>query len=363
MLPLPVPAKGGSIESLASFCNISSHSDFVLVVSWVLAGLRHGGPYPILALSGEQGSAKTVLSKMLRALIDPNVAPVRSAPREEGDLFIAASNAHLLAFDNLSDLPAWTSDALCRLASGGSFATRRLYTNQDEMLFQASRPIILNGIEDVITRPDLADRTIFVTLPHLPEHRRRAETELWHDFELARPQILGALLDAAVAGLRASPQVRFTRFPRMADFAQWATACESGFGRPGAFIGAYRANRSAAMEDVVEADPLAARIRDLMAEQAVWAGSASDLLRAASNPGPNGLGWPKSPRALAGRLRRAQTPLRTLGIEMSFGREGKAGTRIIRLSTRHPSSATVSTVSGDVGQTLDATSRITTGVP
>jgi hypothetical protein len=165
MLPLPVPVKGGSIEMLASFCNMASRSDFVLVISWVLAGLRHGGPYPILALSGEQGSAKTVLSKMLRGLIDPNLAPVRSAPREERDLFIAASNAHLLAFDNLSDLPAWASDALCRLASGGSFATRRLYTNHDEMLFQASRPIVLNGIEDVITRPDLADRAIFVTLP------------------------------------------------------------------------------------------------------------------------------------------------------------------------------------------------------
>jgi hypothetical protein len=103
-----------------------------------LAALRLGGPYPLLAISGEQGSAKTVLSKMLKALVNPNVAPVRALPREERELMIAANSGHLLAFDNLSGLPTWLSDALCRLASGGSFAVRQLYTDEDEVLFRAS---------------------------------------------------------------------------------------------------------------------------------------------------------------------------------------------------------------------------------
>jgi hypothetical protein len=98
-----------------------------------LATLRARGPYPLLAISGEQGSAKTVLSKMLKALIDPSAAPVRALPREERELMIAANNGYLLAFDNLSGLPAWLSDALCRLASGGSFAVRQLYTDDDEV--------------------------------------------------------------------------------------------------------------------------------------------------------------------------------------------------------------------------------------
>jgi hypothetical protein len=88
----------------------------------------------------------------------------------------------------------------CRLASGGSFAVRQLYTDRDEVLFQAARPIILNGIEDVITRPDLADRAIFVTLPHLQEERRRAEKEIWCDFESAHPHILGALIASPTRG-------------------------------------------------------------------------------------------------------------------------------------------------------------------
>jgi hypothetical protein len=138
MLPLPVPVRGGSIKALWSFLNLSDRNDFVLVIAWLLTALRHRGPYPLLAVSGEQGSAKTVLSKILRALVDSNPAPVRTAPRDERNLFIAANNSHLLAFDNLSDLPAWLSDALRRIASGGSFAARQLYTDREEVLLQVA---------------------------------------------------------------------------------------------------------------------------------------------------------------------------------------------------------------------------------
>src|SRR6516225_3154285 len=105
MLPLPIPERGGSIEALRSFLNLPNGNDFVLIVAWLLAALRASGPYPLLAISGEQGSAKTVLCKLLKSLIDPNAAPVRALSREERELMIAANNGHLLAFDNLSGLP------------------------------------------------------------------------------------------------------------------------------------------------------------------------------------------------------------------------------------------------------------------
>jgi hypothetical protein len=88
-----------------------------------------------------------------KALIDPNAAPVWALSREGRELMIAAHNGYLLAFDNLSGLPRWLSDALCRLASGGSFAVRQLYMDEEEVLFQAARPVLLNGIEEVISRP------------------------------------------------------------------------------------------------------------------------------------------------------------------------------------------------------------------
>jgi hypothetical protein len=347
MLPLPMPESGGSIETLASFLNIQTRDNQVLVVSWLLGVLHHPGPFPLLAIAGEQGSAKTLLSKILRALIDPNVAPVRALPREERELMIAANNGHVLAFDNLSRLPGWLSDALCRLASGGSFAVRQLYTDDEEVLFQAARPILLNGIEEVISRPDLGDRAIFLTLTPIRDAQRRPEAELWREFEMARPRILGALLDATVHGLRALRRVQLKRLPRMADFALWGTACETALWPAGTFARAYAENRRAAIESMMEVDPVATCVRAIMVDRTTWTGSASDLLRlcaeSACDDIARGTRWTKNPRALAGRLRRAQTFLRTLGIEITFSREGRAGTRIIRVSTR--AEETVSTVS------------------
>ena len=117
---------------------------------------------------------------------------------------------------------------MCRLATGGGFAVRQLYGDQDEVLFDATRPVILNGIEDIVARPDLADRAIFLTLEAIPEERRRPEDALWEEFKARRPSILGALLDAIVEGLRRLPETHLPKLPRMADFALWASACEVG---------------------------------------------------------------------------------------------------------------------------------------
>src|SRR5262245_8110733 len=334
MLPLPIPQRRGSIQSLATFLNLPTSDEFVLVVAWLLAALQRGGPYPVLVIAGEQGSTKTVLTKILRALIDPNAAPTRAPQR---DLMIAANNGHILAYDNLSGLPSWLSDALCRLASGGSFAIRQLYTDCDEVLFQAARPAILNGIEDVVCRSDLADRAIFLTLRPISDERRRTERQLWREFEVVRPRILGALLDAAAHGLRRLSRVQLERSPRMADFALWATACETAFWPAGTFLRVYDANRRAAIEGVIEADPVAAFVREIMAVRSTWTGRASDLLRARIAAGEGvpdrTAGWPKNPRALAGRLRRCQTFLRTIGIDIAFSREGRTGSRIIRMTS------------------------------
>jgi hypothetical protein len=260
---------------------------------------------------------------------------------------IAANNGYLLAFDNLSGLSNWLSDALCRLASGGSFAVRQLYTDHEEVLFESMRPILLNGIEDVVSRPDLGDRAIFLTLPPIGDSQRRPESELWREFEIARPRILGALLDAAVHGLRAMGGVQLDRLPRMADFALWAAACETALWPAGTFARAYAANRSATIESIIEADPIATCVRAIMVDQTVWTGSASDLLRLCAERAradiSSSTAWAKNPRALAGRLRRAQTFLRTLGIEITLSREGRAGTRMIRVSMSAEN--TVSTVS------------------
>ena len=74
---------------MRTFLNLKTDADFVLVVAWALAALRDRGPYPVIVLSGEQGSGKSTISAVLRALLDPNTAPLRALPREDRDLFIA----------------------------------------------------------------------------------------------------------------------------------------------------------------------------------------------------------------------------------------------------------------------------------
>src|SRR5262249_8862661 len=150
-----------------------------LLVAWLVAAFRPGRPFPILTVNGEQGSAKSTLCRMVRALIDPNRSALRRPPRSDRDLMIAAANGWIVAFDNLSDMPDSLSDALCALATGAGYSTRELYTDDDEKLFNATRPVIVNGIEDLATRPDLLDRSLPLTLQAISDNQRREEEELW----------------------------------------------------------------------------------------------------------------------------------------------------------------------------------------
>jgi hypothetical protein len=352
VLPLPVPARGGEIEDLRPFLNVRSIRDFVLIVAWVLAALIDHGPYPVLAFAGEQGTAKSTVSKILRALIDPNTASLRALPRNDRELFISATNAHMLVYDNVSGLQPWLSDTLCRLSSGGGFSVRSLWTNNDEVLFEAARPAILNGIDDVITRPDLADRSLFVTLELISDQRRRADSELLADFETKRPHILGVLLDALAVGLKRLSTIDLPEKPRMADFAVWATACETAFWPAGTFKAAYDDNLKEVVDTVIDADLVGSAVRQMAEKQSKeWSGTATELLRVLGASQPESVTraktWPNSPDALSNRLRRSMTFLRKAGVNVSFTREGRERTRTIHIAAASPKEggATVSAAS------------------
>ena len=354
-LELPLPERGGSIDELKPFLNVRHVRDFVLVVAWTLAALIDRGPYPVLAFSGEQGVAKSTASKILRALIDPNTAPLRALPRNDRELFISANNAHLLVFDNVSGLPPWLSDTMCRLSSGGGFAVRTLYTNNEEVLFDAARPQILNGIGDVITRPDLADRALFITLKPIPENKRRSDRELLAALEKKRPRILGALLDALVVGLRRLPTIKLPELPRMADFAVWATACEQAFWKERTFMNAYDENLVEVVDTVIEADLVGSAVLQMSLP---WKGTAARLLTLLREGAEEGeirsKEWPNSPRALADQLRRAATFLRKIDVEISFHREGKDRVRLISIHRRENPASAASASSADPSTASDS---------
>jgi hypothetical protein len=334
MLPLPEPVPGGSLRELRGLLNLSTESDFTLIVAWLLAALRPNGPYPLLAIAGEPGASKSTAARVLRSLVDPNVAPLRAAPREERDCWIAANNAGLLAFDNLSGIPAWLSDALCRVATGGGFAIRQLHTDDDEMLFDAIRPTLLTAVGDVIARSDLADRAIMIELPTIGEAQRIDEESFYAGFEAARPRILGALLDAMVLGLRNRANVKLEKLPRLADFAVWVTACEPAFTHPGGFMDAYSENAAEAVSSVIEGDAVCiALLSFLAAHGAHWIGKPKDLLAHLNDFAPEGAKreryWPRNPQNMSSRLTLAAPSLRKIGVTFNRCRSGNG--RCIRI--------------------------------
>ena len=331
MRALPEPQVGGDIEELRPFLNVATEDDFCLIVAFLLAALRPSGPYPVLMLQGEQGSAKSTATRMLRSLVDPNAVAFRGAPREERDLVAAARNARLVCFDNMSTIQSHLADAICRLATGGGLGGRQLYTDHDEAVFEAQRPVILNGIPDLAWRGDLADRAIPVTLEPIAGRDRRSENTLWEQFESARPRVLGALLDAVACALGRLPEVELTELPRMADFAQWVTAAEPALEwSDGTFLNAYQGNQAAASLTIVDGDPVAAAIRQFMEDGEEYDGTASELLEDLEpyRPTQRGSWWPTDPARLGIALRRARQPLQRVGIEVELSARTASHRRI-----------------------------------
>lgn len=359
MLALPVPQPGGSVELLRDYLNLDDGA-WRLVVAWLVATLRPRGPYPVLALFAEQGSGKSTTGRLLRELVDPNAAPLRAEPKDGRDLMIAASNSWCLAYDNLSNVPPWLSDAFCRLSTGGGFTTRELYTDQDEVIFDSQRPVLLTSIEEVATRSDLLDRCLIVWLPSIPENRRRSEAELFEAFREVRPQILGALLDAVVVALRRLPSLRLPGLPRMADFALWATSAEAAFGWPdGTIMAAYQGNRDSANEVALEASAVARPLLDFLEAQGEWTGSSGELLKALEDrlgdQSRKPSGWPKNPRSLSGHLKRLAPNLRAAGWVLDQDRNSKKRSwtfrRDVDAGTQPPPSASPSSGASGTVQT------------
>ena len=334
--PLPAPERGGSLDELRPFLNVD-HQSWTLIKAFLVAALRPGVPCPILVAKGEQGAGKTTACRIISALVDPRTGALRGVPREVRDLTAAARNSWIVCFDNLSHLPEELADAACRLATGGGFGGRELYSDHDEAIFDATRPIVFNAIPDLgAARPDFLDRAVIVEFLDMQPAMRRDEAQFWREFEEVRPRILGALLDAVVAGLGNLPTVRLDQPPRMADFAIWVNACEESLGmKPGEALTTYQSNRAEARNLALEASPVYEPLREVA--RAGFCGTSSELLfllsKLASDATRRSRRWPKAPNALSNALRRMAGSLRSTGIEIYFNRADHQGRRVISVKS------------------------------
>ena len=330
--PLPEPERGGSLEELRPFFNVDHHG-WILIRAFLVAALRPGFPLPILVAKGEQGAGKSTACRVISSLIDPRTSALRGVPREVRDLTAAARNSWLVCFDNLSRLPEELADAACRLATGGGFGGRQLYSDHDEAIFDATRPLVFNAIPDLGTaRPDFLDRALIVEFMSITPELRRDEAQFWREFSERQPRILGALLDAAVAGLRNLSRVKVDRPPRLADFALWVSACEGALGmNSGEVIAAYRANRAEARDLALEASPLYEPLAQLARQG--FMGTVAELRvqldSMVSETVHRSARWPKAPNILSSALRRMAPNLREAGIEIEFSRPDHSGRRTV----------------------------------
>jgi hypothetical protein len=317
--PFTSPKKGdGSFESNATlvarlwkFVNVGEE-DRALVLAWLVWTLTYSRTYPILAVGGSWGSGKSSAARVLKRLIDPGSDDLRSAPKNTRDLVAAARNSYLLAYDNLSNVGEELSDYLCKLATGAAFSERKLYSNYDEALFRASRPLLVNSISDVVTRPDLLSRSLLIETRPIGDEggtKRMSEEDFWRAFDQDRAYILHALCAAVARGLRDVASVNLD-LPRMADFARFCYAALPELGiDPAEFKRALEDNESRGNAIASEASPTIGLILSLVAQRGQWQGTAHDLLMVIKGKLVDGRDFetlkvlPKTPRGMSGLLK------------------------------------------------------------
>jgi hypothetical protein len=325
MRPLPNPRRGGDINDLRRFLNVGDEEwRWRLLLPWLLFAFHPRGPFPVLVLQGEQGCAKSTTAKVLRALIDPSQAPLRLPPRDEDKLIVCAKSSWVLAFDNLSGMPLWLSDCLCCLATGTAQSKRALYTDDEEHIIEAIRPVIVNGIDDMTARPDFASRALAVDLPQIREDQRQEESEFWADFASAQPAILGAVLSVVADILAIRDKVSLPAKPRMADFARFGVAAERVLGWPeGSFLDAYQVSQADSAAVTLESNLVALAVHRFMNDPELGLAEFEDTatvllprLAAQLAPGQDrSRGWPANASQLGNQLRRCAPILRRYGIE------------------------------------------------
>lgn len=344
-LALPDPATP-DFGRLWKYANVHA-DDRPLLAGFMLAALRPTGPYPQLHLSGEQGTGKSTLARLIKRLLDPSASPLRAPPKELRDLLVGAHNGWCLALDNLSSLTPQLSDALCRLSTGGAISERQLYTNAEEVLIEVQRPVILNGIEDLAVRPDLAERGLHLELEVVQQ--RMSEAALWKEFDADAPYIFAALLVGISLAIRDHQSINIGHLPRMADFAQWAAAGLPALGFSAEeFMWAYRHNIGTGLSAGIESSLIGRSIRTLMMSLSNWTGSASELLevlsRTVDESAARSPSWPRSAQALSGAIKRLAPALRSSGVDVISSRNAYARTLTLCRRPNHPSLSSISSL-------------------
>lgn len=276
---MPLPPADGDVSRLWDFVNVATEDRPVLLAALIAALVQCDVPHPVLALFAEQGSAKSTTTRMLVDLVDPSPVPLHQAPRDTDSWVASASGSWVVALDNLSAIPPWLSDSLCRAATGDGNVKRALYTDTDLAAVKFRRCV--NGIDVGAVRPDLAERMATVELRRIDRHHRRSEATLRHEWQQALPGILGRLLNVAAIVHQRLETISVDPSPRMADYGRTLAAVDEVLATNG--LSRFLSRADQLFEESLSADPFIERLR-VHTQEPLVAKSGGDLL-AMATPG------------------------------------------------------------------------------
>lgn len=313
MAPMPTPILvGDGLTKLHALLNMDEPA-FRQLVAWLVAAWIPTIPHPVLTFKGEQGTGKSKTAQMVVNLIDPSPASKRSQPRDIKAWSAQAFNSWALCLDNISTIPPWLSDTLCKAVTGDGIVDRALYTDDDVVVLSFRRVLAMTTIDAGALAGDLAERLLMLDLQLIDPDRRRTEEELDDAFEAVRPAVLGSLFDLLATVVAVLPSVRLESMPRMADFARVMAAVDRVMGWN--TLDDYLAASANVAGDALEGDPFGSAVAALVEEAGTWSGTAAQLLDQVQPPG--GIrppGWPKDATRAGGKVRRLAPLLRSIGI-------------------------------------------------
>jgi len=309
---LPEPERGGSLNDLRDLLNIAD-ADWALVLGWLVSAFIPAIEHPIILFGGQQDAGKTTAARFLAGLADDSPVPTRCEPRDLQDWAVSASGSWVVALDNLSRISAWFSDALCRACTGEGMVRRKLYSDADLAVLNFRRVVILTSIDAGALRGDLGRRMVLIDLEPIDADRKRGAADLAGLYTERRPAIFGALLDLLARVLKIMPTIEPPATRGLADFARLLATLDRVMGSDAR--ARYEDQFGRIAEAVIESDPVAVAVLAFVRERGAWSGTALDLLTALTPEKPP-RGWPTSPRALGGRLRRLVPALRDAGAEV-----------------------------------------------
>ena len=327
------PTTGGDPQSLFEFINVESEYRLLILV-YLISCLVPDISHPILHPYGDHGAGKTTACMMIKDLIDPSFAEKQSIQRDQKELIQTLAHHYFPLFDNVSVLSDWVSDVLSQACTGGGIAKRQLYTDDDDVIYQFKRPIVLNGINVVVHKADLMDRSILFPFERISPSRRKKEMDLWAEFERLKPSILGGIFDVLSKAMRIYPEVHLPWTPRMADFAAWGFAIAETLreGEGEKFLEAYRSNIGRQIEEVIESNALAQGVLSFMECRNDWRGTIGEAwshFHAAAGEPKNDHSFPKNERTLRKALATIRPGLQHFGISYSIGGRTKDGYPIV----------------------------------